>query len=57
VHVLLELAVWLQAGEDRAIAAGSQTDAKTGCLPLLVVLDSSTFTTLYSIRCSAILSS
>jgi hypothetical protein len=24
VHALLELAVWLQAGEDRAIAAGSQ---------------------------------
>jgi hypothetical protein len=24
VHALLELAVWLQAGEDRAIAAGSK---------------------------------
>jgi hypothetical protein len=41
----------------RYIAAGSQADAKTGCLPLLVVLDGSTFTTLYSIRYSAILSS
>jgi hypothetical protein len=26
VHALLELAIWLQAGEDRAIAAGSQAD-------------------------------
>jgi hypothetical protein len=26
VHALLELAVWLQSGEDRAIAAGSQAD-------------------------------
>ena len=26
VHALLELAVWLQAGEDRAIAAGSKAD-------------------------------
>jgi hypothetical protein len=25
-HALLELAVWLQAGEDRAIAAGSRAD-------------------------------
>ena len=25
-HALLELAVWLQAGEDRAIAAGSKAD-------------------------------
>jgi hypothetical protein len=25
-HALLELAVWLQAGEDRAIAAGSRVD-------------------------------
>jgi hypothetical protein len=25
-HALLELAVWLQAGEGRAIAAGSQAD-------------------------------
>jgi hypothetical protein len=25
-HALLELAAWLQAGEDRAIAAGSQAD-------------------------------
>jgi hypothetical protein len=31
VHALLELAIWLQAGEDRAIAAGSQSDLKTGC--------------------------
>jgi hypothetical protein len=31
VHALLELAIWLQAGEDRAIAAGSQADLKTGC--------------------------
>jgi hypothetical protein len=30
VHALLELAVWLQAGEDRAIAAGSQADLKNG---------------------------
>jgi hypothetical protein len=29
--VLLELAAWLQAGEDRAITAGSQVDVKTGC--------------------------
>jgi hypothetical protein len=29
--VLLELAAWLQAGEDRAITAGSQADVKTGC--------------------------
>jgi hypothetical protein len=26
VHVLLELKVWRQAGEDRAIAAGSKAD-------------------------------
>jgi hypothetical protein len=26
VHALLELAVWFQAGEDRAIAAGSKSD-------------------------------
>jgi hypothetical protein len=26
VHALLELAVWLQVGEDRAIAAGSKAD-------------------------------
>jgi hypothetical protein len=26
VHALLELAVWLQAEEDRAIAAGSKAD-------------------------------
>jgi hypothetical protein len=26
VHALLELAAWLQAGEDRAIAAGSKAD-------------------------------
>jgi hypothetical protein len=26
VHALLELAVWLQAGEDRAIAAGIKAD-------------------------------
>jgi hypothetical protein len=26
VHALFELATWLQAGEDRAIAAGSQAD-------------------------------
>jgi hypothetical protein len=25
-HALLELAAWLQAGEDRAIAAGSRAD-------------------------------
>jgi hypothetical protein len=31
VHALLELAVWLQAGEDRAIAAGSKVDLKSGC--------------------------
>jgi hypothetical protein len=30
VHALFELAIWLQAGEDRAIAAGSQVDLKTG---------------------------
>jgi hypothetical protein len=35
-HALLELAVWLQAsgrgaGEDRAIAAGSKADKKSGC--------------------------
>jgi hypothetical protein len=34
VHALLELAVWLQAGEDRAIAAGSKADLKSGCRPL-----------------------
>jgi hypothetical protein len=28
VHALRELAIWLQAGEDRAIAAGSQADLK-----------------------------
>jgi hypothetical protein len=39
VHALLELAVWLQAGEDRAIAAGSKADKKTGCprVPLPLV--------------------
>jgi hypothetical protein len=26
VHALLELAIWIQAGEDRAIATGSQAD-------------------------------
>jgi hypothetical protein len=32
VHALLEFAVWLQAGEDRAIAAaGSKADLKSGC--------------------------
>jgi hypothetical protein len=31
VHALLELVTWLQAGEDRAIAAGSQADKKTDC--------------------------
>jgi hypothetical protein len=36
VHALLELAVWLQAGEDRVIAAGSKVDKKTGAPPLLV---------------------
>jgi hypothetical protein len=36
VHALLELAVWLQAGEDRAIAAGSKADKKSGCRPLFV---------------------
>ena len=35
VHALLELAVWLQAGEDRAIAAGSKADLKSGCPRLL----------------------
>jgi hypothetical protein len=30
VHALFELAIWLQAGEDCAIAAGSQADKKTG---------------------------
>jgi hypothetical protein len=34
VHALLELAAWLQAGEDRAIAAGSKADKKSGCRPL-----------------------
>jgi hypothetical protein len=28
VHALLELAAWLQAGEDRAIAAGGKADLK-----------------------------
>jgi hypothetical protein len=36
VHALFELAIWLQAGEDRAIAAGSQADLKTGCRRLLI---------------------
>jgi hypothetical protein len=39
VHALLALvalAVWLQAGEDRAIAAGSKADLKSGCRPLLL---------------------
>jgi hypothetical protein len=31
VHALLELTAWLQAGEDCAIAAGSQADLKSGC--------------------------
>jgi hypothetical protein len=34
VHALLELAVWLQAGEDHAIAAGSKAVLKSGCRPL-----------------------
>jgi hypothetical protein len=29
-HALLELAVWLQAGEDHAIAAGSRAVLKLG---------------------------
>jgi hypothetical protein len=33
-HALLELAVWLQAGEDHAIAAGSRAVLKSGCRPL-----------------------
>jgi hypothetical protein len=37
VHALFELAIWIQAGEDRAIAAGSQAGKKTGCRPLVVV--------------------
>jgi hypothetical protein len=41
VCALLELAIWLQAGEDRAIAAGSQADLKTGC-PRLTTYHSST---------------
>jgi hypothetical protein len=34
-HALLELAAWLQAGEDHAIAAGSRAVLKSGCRPLL----------------------
>ena len=34
-HALLELAVWLQAGEDHAIAAGSRAVLKSGCRPLV----------------------
>jgi hypothetical protein len=44
VHALLELAVWLQAGEDRAIAAGSRADKKkrlsspqTGFAPIVAL--------------------
>jgi hypothetical protein len=35
-HALLELAVWLQAGEDHAIAAGSRAVLKSRCRPLVV---------------------
>jgi hypothetical protein len=36
-HALLELAVWLQAGEDRAIAAGSRADKKSGSAAVAAV--------------------
>jgi hypothetical protein len=36
VHALLEFAAWRQAGEDRAIAAGSKADLKSGCRPLVL---------------------